>query len=101
MIPSFTKVVPGEQDGLTYLVMQYVEGGATLADRIGSPIPPAVALRLIGQLLTALEYAHQHGIVHRDIKPANVLMPSCCARWPKTQTSATKAPLRWPPIWSG
>jgi hypothetical protein len=45
MIPSFTKVVPGEQDGLTYLVMQYVEGGATLADWIGSPIPPAVALR--------------------------------------------------------
>jgi serine/threonine protein kinase len=70
----------GEQDGLTYLVMQYIEGSATLADRVGSPLPPAVTLRLIGQLLGALEYAHQHGIVHRDIKPANVLMPS--GDWP-------------------
>jgi serine/threonine protein kinase len=66
----------GEQDGLAYLVMQLVEGGTTLADRVGTPIPPAAALRLMVQLLSALEYAHQRGIIHRDIKPANVLLPA-------------------------
>jgi formylglycine-generating enzyme required for sulfatase activity/tetratricopeptide (TPR) repeat protein len=70
----------GEQDGLLYLVLQYVEQGVTLSDKMGVPFDPVVAFRLIGRLLDALEYAHVRGIVHRDIKPANVLMPS--PSWP-------------------
>jgi formylglycine-generating enzyme required for sulfatase activity/tetratricopeptide (TPR) repeat protein len=70
----------GEQDGLLYLVLQYVEQGVTLSDKLGVPFDPVVAFRLIGRLLDALEYAHVRGIVHRDIKPANVLMPS--PNWP-------------------
>jgi formylglycine-generating enzyme required for sulfatase activity len=70
----------GEQDGLLYLVLQYIEGGVTLGDKLGTPVPPANALQLMIRLLTALEYAHTRGIVHRDVKPSNVLLPA--ADWP-------------------
>jgi len=70
----------GEQDGMLYLALQYVENGATLTDLMGAPMAPVAALRLTSQLLNALEYAHQRSVIHRDIKPANVLMPS--PRWP-------------------
>ncbi|MEO7912987.1 MAG: protein kinase, partial [Roseiflexaceae bacterium] len=66
----------GEQNGLLYFVMQYVDTGVTLHDMLGSPIEPVQALRIIGHVLNALEYAHTRSVVHRDIKPANVLMPS-------------------------
>ncbi len=70
----------GEQDDLLYFVLQYVENGTTLHDLLGSPIEPVQALRIIGNVLNALEYAHQRGVVHRDIKPANVLM--LADNWP-------------------
>lgn len=66
----------GEQDGLLYFVLQYVENGLTLHDLLGAPMAPAQALRLIGHVLAALEYAHARGVIHRDLKPANVLLPS-------------------------
>jgi serine/threonine-protein kinase len=71
----------GEEKGLRYLVMQYVESGTTLDDRLtGQPIAPIAALRLMLPLLAALEYAHSHGVVHRDIKPANIMLPQ--PDWP-------------------
>ncbi|MEP7190099.1 MAG: protein kinase, partial [Roseiflexaceae bacterium] len=69
-----------EQDGMLYLVMQYIENGTTLGDLLDEPIESGRALRLIGKVLDALSYAHDRGIVHRDIKPANVLLPS--PDWP-------------------
>jgi serine/threonine protein kinase/formylglycine-generating enzyme required for sulfatase activity len=69
-----------EQDGMLYLVMQYIENGTTLGDLLDEPIESGRALRLIGKVLDALSYAHERGIVHRDIKPANVLLPS--PDWP-------------------
>ena len=69
-----------EQNGLLYLVTQYVEDGRTLGDMLGAPIEPIAALRLTVRLLGALEYAHARGIIHRDIKPTNVLMPA--PTWP-------------------
>ena len=66
----------GEQDGLRYFVMQYVEGSTTLDHLLGGrPMEPIAALRLILPLLSALSYAHAHGVVHRDIKPANIMLP--------------------------
>ena len=54
------------------LVLELVEG-STLAERIESgPMAMEEALPLIGQLIDALEYAHEKGIVHRDLKPSNI-----------------------------
>jgi formylglycine-generating enzyme required for sulfatase activity len=70
----------GEQESLLFLVMQYIENGATLGDMLGKPMAATTALRLTSHVLDALDYAHKRGVIHRDIKPANVLMPS--PAWP-------------------
>src|SRR4029077_16183796 len=54
------------------LVLGLIEG-PTLADRIeAGPFPPDEALAIAKQMVEALEYAHDRGVVHRDLKPANV-----------------------------
>jgi tetratricopeptide (TPR) repeat protein/predicted Ser/Thr protein kinase len=64
----------GEQDGLSFLVMEYLEG-ESLADRLSrGPLPLDEALRYARQIAEALEEAHEHGIVHRDLKPGNVML---------------------------
>ncbi len=65
----------GEQEGITYLVMRYVEAG-TLKDLIAreGPMELEEAARVLGQVGRALDYAHSQGVVHRDIKPSNVLI---------------------------
>jgi eukaryotic-like serine/threonine-protein kinase len=64
----------GRQDGLQFLVMEYV-AGQTLADRLqGGPLGVDGALRIATELAEALERAHRAGIVHRDLKPANVML---------------------------
>jgi len=64
----------GESNGLTYLVMRYLDAG-TLKDRMSRvPMPLAQVDRLFTQLAEALEYAHQQGVVHRDLKPSNALV---------------------------
>ena len=50
-----------EQDGMLYLVMQYIENGTTLADVLDQPMESGRALRLIGKVLDALSYAHERG----------------------------------------
>src|SRR5207245_4495262 len=55
--------------------MDYVEGtDAFELVKTQGPMAPERAVRLMGQLLQALEYAHGRGFVHRDIKPANLLI---------------------------
>jgi hypothetical protein len=67
----------GEQDGTTYIVMEYVSGG-TLKRRLkpNQPMPLRDALDVVLQACQALECAHQYHIVHRDIKPGNLLLRS-------------------------
>jgi serine/threonine protein kinase/DNA-binding SARP family transcriptional activator len=65
----------GEQDGLPYFVMPYVEG-ESLRDRLEreSQLPVPEALRIADDVAKALGYAHTLGVVHRDIKPENILL---------------------------
>src|SRR5579862_2469068 len=64
----------GEDRGIHFLAMEYVEGQA-LDRRIGSSALPVAELAEIGaQIADALDAAHAKGIVHRDIKPANIIV---------------------------
>jgi eukaryotic-like serine/threonine-protein kinase len=70
----------GNQDGIEYLVMEYLEG-ETLAARIAKgPLATAELLRYATQIADALDKAHRQGIVHRDLKPANVMLTKTGAK---------------------
>jgi len=70
----------GRQDGIDYLVMEYIEG-ESLADRLSKgPLPLDQALRYSIQLANALDKAHRSGIVHRDLKPANIMLTKSGAK---------------------
>jgi serine/threonine protein kinase len=62
------------ENGVPFLVMQYVEG-KTLAERIaeGGPLDAPTAKRVLGEVASALAAAHRKGVIHRDIKPSNIL----------------------------
>ncbi len=61
-------------DGLEYLVMEFVDGPTLSRVLAQGPLPPDEVRRLLGQLASALAVAHDAGIIHRDIKSANVLI---------------------------
>ncbi|WP_210592999.1 serine/threonine-protein kinase [Streptomyces sp. GESEQ-35] len=65
----------GETDGVLYIAMRYVDGSDLrhLLDRQG-PLPPTTVLRIAAQVASALDAAHEHGLVHRDVKPGNILV---------------------------
>src|ERR1700730_1206189 len=61
-------------DNQLLMLMELVEG-ITLDQRLQQgPIPLRDGIEYIGQVLGALGYAHQHGVIHRDIKPANMML---------------------------
>src|SRR5579859_7560652 len=62
----------GSQDGLDFLVMEYVGGVAVDAKLAAGPLPQKDLLRLGFQLADGLASAHDHGVIHRDLKPANL-----------------------------
>ncbi len=65
---------PGGREFL-YYVMPYVEG-ESLRDRLTreTQLPVADAVRIAGEVASALDYAHRRGVIHRDIKPENILL---------------------------
>jgi serine/threonine protein kinase len=64
----------GNQDGVEFLVMEYLEG-ETLADRLSKgALPFDQVVRCGTEIADALDKAHKQGIVHRDLKPGNVMI---------------------------
>jgi serine/threonine-protein kinase len=64
----------GEDNGVPFLVMEYLEG-ETLANRLRrGPLPVSEVLRCAIEIADALDHAHSAGLIHRDLKPANVML---------------------------
>ncbi len=67
----------GEGEGTYYIAMEYLDGRTLKELIVGRGAAPVnVAIEYARQILSALRFAHRHGIVHRDIKPHNVLVDS-------------------------
>src|SRR5678815_3563597 len=70
----------GHQDGIDYLVMEYLEG-ETLAHRLKKgPMPADQVMRVAMQITDALDTAHKHGVIHRDLKPGNIMLTKTGAK---------------------
>ena len=83
----------GEQDGIAYLVMQYLEGD-TLDQRLArGPLPLPDALRVAIDLSDALDKAHRAGVIHRDLKPSNIKLTKSGARLLDFGLAKATAPL--------
>jgi phosphate transport system substrate-binding protein len=72
-----------QQNGRSYLIMQYVDGEnleAKLKEESG-PLPLSEVHTISWDILSALDYAHSLGVVHRDVKPSNILLDRSGRVW--------------------
>jgi serine/threonine protein kinase, bacterial len=67
----------GESDGQLWVAMDYVEGSNAarlMAERFPAVSPAQEVLAIVSAVASALDHAHQRGLLHRDVKPANILL---------------------------
>jgi WD40 repeat protein/tRNA A-37 threonylcarbamoyl transferase component Bud32 len=64
----------GEIDGQHFFSMGFVEGQSLAALMAAGPLSPQRAAELVAQVASAVEYAHERGVIHRDLKPGNILL---------------------------
>ena len=70
----------GHQDGIDYLVMEYIEGETLLSRLAKGPMPLERTLRYAVEVAGALAQAHRRGVYHRDLKPANIMLTKSGAK---------------------
>src|SRR4029453_9959268 len=70
----------GEQDGISFLVMQFLEGETLEARLKKGALPLEDAIKYAIQIADALDTAHRAGIVHRDLKPGNIMLTRAGAK---------------------
>jgi eukaryotic-like serine/threonine-protein kinase len=72
--PYITKVYQYSDDGRhAYLSMQLIEGCTLLEFLLSQPAPSVVA-EILSKVASAIQYAHERGVLHRDLKPSNILI---------------------------
>ncbi|MGA7156199.1 MAG: serine/threonine-protein kinase [Acidobacteriaceae bacterium] len=73
--PNVMEIFPHHDHSRTFIVMEWVPGKLlrTLLNEVGK-LPPDRAIRITVQILHALDYIHNHGVVHRDLKPENIMV---------------------------
>jgi serine/threonine-protein kinase len=65
----------GEENGLPYLAMEFVDGETISAIlEKGTRFKPEKVISLVSQVASAIDYAHSKGVIHRDIKPSNLIL---------------------------
>ena len=70
----------GHQDGVDFIVMEFLEG-ESLAERLEKgPLPAVQVLQYGTQLASALDKAHRNGVTHRDLKPGNIILTKSGAK---------------------
>ena len=70
----------GHQDGIDFIVMEFLEG-ESLAERLEKgPLPVPQVLQYGTQLASALDKAHRSGVTHRDLKPGNIILTKSGAK---------------------
>ena len=89
----------GQQDGVDYLVLEFLEG-EVLAHRLErGPMPAEQVLRYGMEIADALDKAHRQGVTHRDLKPANIMLTKSGSEaaglrsGPKPRASSPPTPL--------
>src|SRR2546423_2413638 len=70
----------GQQNGVDYLVMEYLEGETVAGRLTKGPLPIDLVLRYAIEIVSALDAAHANGIVHRDLKPGNIMLTKTGAK---------------------
>ncbi len=73
--PNIIPVIDyGEVDGLLYFVMPFMKYGGLHLRIQKKPMNVREAMQILDQICSALQYAHDRGVVHRDVKPSNILL---------------------------
>jgi len=70
----------GHQDGMDYLVMEFLEGETLAARLTKGPLAPEQVLKYGIEICEGLEKAHKTGVIHRDLKPGNIMLTKAGAK---------------------
>src|SRR5215470_2050762 len=70
----------GHQDGISYIVMELLEGETVSHRLVRGALPPDQVLKYGSEICEGLEKAHRSGVVHRDLKPGNIMLTKSGAK---------------------